>query len=94
MTYLIFLVLLASAGIIRLWISQRRAQAHLSSVSNFQASLERISTDPPRIARAHPNHSIRPPSRRGHAPLDPERRAAAKRRIQARRRAMSSSSRH
>ncbi|MGI8774530.1 MAG: hypothetical protein ACR2KQ_05890 [Actinomycetota bacterium] len=93
MTYLIFLVVLASAAILRLWIAQRRAQAHLSTVHNFQDSLEKISVRPVRLPRSVPSHGMRPPSRRGHAALEPERRAAAKRRIEARRRAMSASAR-
>lgn len=93
MTYLIFLVVLASAAIFRLWITQRRAQAHLSTVHTFQDSLEKISTRPARSSRSIPTHSLRPPSRRGHRVLEPERRAAAKRRIEARRRAMSASAR-
>ena len=100
MLYLLIMVVVAAAGITRLWLLQRRQRAHLETVDGFRTSLERISEQtrarPPGARRAAPSRlhagvprhgAPRPrPVSRG-AAIDPARRAAAKRRIEARRRA-------
>jgi hypothetical protein len=96
--YLVIMVVVAAAGIASLWVQQRREKAHLSSVDDFRSSLERISARPVRFARdagprrraQHPQGRTTTPARRApqhrtRGGLDPERRAAAKRRIEARR---------
>lgn len=104
MTYLVIMVLLAGAGIFRLWLQQRRERSHLDSVDGFKAGLEAISTPTPRPTRV-PAATARPRSERpmraaapatNSAPststrttsLDPARREAAKRRLEARRRSV------
>lgn len=94
MIYLVIMVLVAGTGITRLWLLQRRQRAHLETVDGFRTSLERISEQ----TRARPAGGRRMPTRptsaagrprpatRGGS-IDPARRAAAKRRIEARRRA-------
>jgi hypothetical protein len=92
--YLVVMVLVAGAGITRLWLMQRRQRAHLETVDGFRLSLERISEQ----TRARPAgarrmqgrpaggaNRPRPVTRSSSIP--PARRAAAKRRIEARRRA-------
>jgi hypothetical protein len=92
--YLFIMVLVAGTGIARLWMMQRRQRAHLETVDGFRMSLERISeqTRP----RPHPGRRMptRPSGAHGRprpvtrsSSMDPARRAAAKRRIEARRRA-------
>jgi hypothetical protein len=92
--YLFIMVLVAGTGITRLWMMQRRQRAHLETVDGFRLSLERISEQ----TRARPAGGRRMPTRPSGAPgrprpvsrsssIDPARRAAAKRRIEARRRA-------
>lgn len=94
MVYLFIMVMVAGAGIMRLWLMQRRQRAHLETVDGFRSSLERISEQ----TRARPAGLRRVPGRPNGAPrrphsvsrstgMDPARRAAAKRRIEARRRA-------
>ena len=101
MIYLVILVLAASVSIFRLWMLQRRQRSHLQTVDGFRSSLQRLSEPAtPAPARARPasgrQRSVRrdPPPRRIATPrmahrrpekLDPARRAAAKRRIEARR---------
>ena len=102
MVYLVIMVLVAGTGITRLWLMQRRQRAHLETVDGFRMSLERISEQtrarpagtrrapvrPTGAGRARPVASggrPRPVSRS--SSIDPARRAAAKRRIEARRRA-------
>lgn len=101
MIYLVILVLAASVSIGRLWMVQRRQRAHLQTVDGFRSSLQRLSepaslapvrvraTDGPRVAvrsdsaprrLATPRMAHRRPEK-----FDPARRAAAKRRIEARR---------
>lgn len=96
MAYLILLLLLGAGGITRLMIAQRRRQSELQTVEGFRVSLEAIS---------QPAHVERSPvmnrfdQRRARATgttavaheLDPERRAAARRRIEERRAARRSS---
>ena len=101
MVYLLIMVMVASAGITRLWLLQRRQRAHLTTVDGFRSSLERISEQtrarPAGIRRTGPSrpqgavNRPRPISRGG--AIDPARRAAAKRRIEARRRARSRATR-
>lgn len=98
MIYLAFIVLLAGGGILKLWLYQRR-QNDLGGVDEFWAGLEKVAAQPapaPRRAldtsEGRPRPMARPQSARTGArpaPLDPARRAAAKMRIEARRRAMS-----
>ncbi|MEA2477630.1 MAG: hypothetical protein QOF16_1388 [Actinomycetota bacterium] len=88
MIYLLLLAAIAGVAIARLWIMQRRERSHLETVDGFQKSLERLSSSPGLSGRPR---SVQPRVRRGpsHRPtLDPERRAAAKRRLEARRRSM------
>jgi hypothetical protein len=101
MIYLVILVLAASVSIGRLWMMQRRQRSHLQTVDGFRSSLQRLSEpatlDPVRVRPAGgPQAAVRrnPAPRRIATPrmahrrpekLDPARRAAAKRRIEARR---------
>ena len=101
MIYLVILVLAASVSIGRLWMVQRRQRAHLQTVDGFRSSLQRLSEPaslaPVRVRPADgPQVAVRrdPAPRRLATPrmahrrpekLDPARRAAAKRRIEARR---------
>jgi hypothetical protein len=83
------MVIVAAAGITRLWLQQRREHARLNTVDGFRESLERISASE---GPAHRRGDRRPARIEGsyaspRPPLDPERRAAAKRRIEERRRA-------
>jgi len=99
--YLVILVLAASVSIGRLWMMQRRQRSHLQTVDGFRSSLqrlaERVNLAP---IRAQPAARRKVGVRRDPAPrriatprmahrrpekLDPARRAAAKRRIEARR---------
>ena len=101
MTYLAIMFLLAGAGILRLWIMQRRERSHIDSVDGFKAGLEAISAPASQMvsrpASTPRQHSERPaqisrPSRSKASPstleLDPARREAAKRRLEARRRSV------
>ena len=91
MIYVMILLLVAGAALGSLWAQQRRQRAHLETAESFRSSLEKIAphaTPGPfrRAARA----GRRPSSRRQvgrPVPLDPERREAARRRVEARRRA-------
>lgn len=94
MAYLVIMVLLAAAGITRLWLMQRRQRARTETVDGFWSSLERIEkvsqepTPTPRRASSRPR-AVRASGRPGRpTPLDPARRAAAKKRLEERRRAM------
>lgn len=97
MTYLIILFLLAGAGILRLWLQQRRERSHKDSVDGFRAGLQAISTPTPQrsLRPANTSRAARPSVRPTSATktgsslsLDPARREAAKRRLEARRRAV------
>jgi hypothetical protein len=99
--YLVIMVAVAGAGIMRLWLIQRRQHSHLETVDGFRSSLERISEQtrarPAGARRAGPTRPTGAPGRarpmsRGGA-IDPARRAAAKRRIEARRRAQARAAR-
>lgn len=89
MLYLVIMVVLAAAGITRLWLQQRREGARLDSVDGFREGLQALSApDKDRTQVRRP--ATRPQTSRvtrGAQPLDPARREAAKRRIEARRRA-------
>ncbi|MDP9224797.1 MAG: hypothetical protein M3P18_13290 [Actinomycetota bacterium] len=121
MVYLIIMILVAAAGLGRLWLIQRRQASHLTTVEGFRASLERLSEPaptPPSHAPADRSSDAPSPSSDALVPssdapaeppssdppgegarrtplgtaassrtLDPERRAAAKRRLEERRRA-------
>lgn len=88
MIYLLLLAALAAGAIGRLWMMQRRQRSHLETVDGFQQSLRRLSASSGFNARPRASQSVarRAPARR--PTLDPERRAAAKRRLEARRRSM------
>ena len=100
MTYLAIMFLLAGAGIFRLWLMQRRERSHVDSVDGFRAGLQAISAPAPHVvtrpASASRQRSERPaqasrPSRSSSPAtltLDPARREAAKRRLEARRRSV------
>lgn len=97
MSYLIFMVILAAAAIGRLWLQQRKERSHQETVQGFQTALAKIS-EPHPVTTGHRRGA--PVSRvsagrtrpgRGPQPLDPARREAAKRRLEARRRARASS---
>lgn len=91
MIYIVILLLVAGAGIGSLWAQQRRQRAHLETAESFRSSLEKIAP------HAHPGPfrramraGTRPSGRRPlgrPVPLDPERREAARARVEARRRA-------
>ncbi|HEX3325893.1 MAG TPA: hypothetical protein VHV50_02750 [Actinomycetota bacterium] len=95
MVYLVIIVVIAGAGIGRLWWIQRRHATSLQTVDGFRSSLERLSAQ----QGLSPDEPVAaPPTVRSSAlgdepmsdpylePLDPARRAAAKRRLEARRR--------
>jgi hypothetical protein len=87
--YLAIMVLVAGAGIARLWLQQRRENARMNSVDGFRDSLQKISSGPANRRRTAGPRTQRP-APAIHAPrtqMDPARREAAKRRIEARRRA-------
>ncbi|MGH2819602.1 MAG: hypothetical protein ACRDJ5_02995 [Actinomycetota bacterium] len=95
MLYLGIMLGVAALGLFRLWLIQRKERrADWRDIDNLRASLERLSAQPTHTAR--PTRSERGRSgdlvkRMSHAgearlsPLDPARREAAKRRIEARR---------
>ncbi|MGH2777106.1 MAG: hypothetical protein ACRDJB_00490 [Actinomycetota bacterium] len=101
MIYLVILVLAASVSIGRLWMMQRRQRSHLQTVDGFRSSLQRLSEPATLApVRARPAGGRQAAVRKNPAPrriatprmahrrpekLDPARRAAAKRRIEARR---------
>ena len=93
MVYLVLIVAIAIAGIGRLWWIQRRHATSLETVEGFRSSLERLSANSdapflqsePRPARAA-GQEDKPVSDPYLEPLDAQRRAAAKRRLEARRR--------
>ena len=97
MSYLIFMFLLAAAAIARLWMQQRKEQSHQQTVDGFQTALAKISgphpyaRSPRRGAPAARPSVARVRTGRQPQPLDPARREAAKRRLEARRRARASS---
>jgi hypothetical protein len=91
--YLVIMVVIAIAGIGRLWLIQRRHATSLQTVEGFRSSLERLSANSeasfvqsePRPPRT-PDQKDMPVYDPYREPLDPQRRAAAKRRLEARRR--------
>ncbi|MBW3594687.1 MAG: hypothetical protein KY391_03835 [Actinobacteria bacterium] len=91
MIYIVIMLLVAGAGIGSLWAQQRRQRAHLETSESFRSSLEKIAphANPGPFRRAA-NAGRRPAGRRQvgrPVPLDPERREAARARVEARRRA-------
>lgn len=89
--YVLIMLLVAGAGIGSLWAQQRRQRAHLETSESFRTSLEKIAphANPGPFRRAA-RQGRRPSSRRQvgrPVALDPERREAARRRVEARRRA-------
>lgn len=86
MIYLAIMFVVAAVGMTVLWVQQRRERSHLETVESFQSSMEKISPE----AGSRPA-SPRKPVRRGSPAeanrLDPARREAARRRLEARRRA-------
>ena len=91
MIYILIMLLVAGAGIGSLWAQQRRQRAHLETSESFRSSLEKIAphaTPGPfrRAARAGRRPSGGRPLGRP-VPLDPQRREAARVRVEARRRA-------
>ena len=88
MIYLAIFLVVAGTGIAALWLHQRRQRMHLRSVHGFRSSLERMSAQ--QVAIAIPRADRRsiagaPRGRRKPEPLDPARRAAAKRSLERRR---------
>lgn len=47
MAYLVILVVVAAAGIFRLWLQQRRERSQLETIEGFNTALEKISPDTP-----------------------------------------------
>ena len=109
LTLFFIVVAFAAAGILKLWIQQRREKGNVSSIDGFRTSLEKLSTPEPAdgiwspdpIAEGRRVDIPRMGARTGPArpesqssPLTPERRAAAKRRIADRRRAARSRADH
>lgn len=109
LTLFFIVVAFAAAGILKLWIQQRRERGNVSSIDGFRTSLERLSTPEPADGMWSPDPMAeerrvdipRMGARTGPArpesqssPLTPERRAAAKRRIADRRRAARSRADH
>lgn len=100
MIYLVIIVLIAAAAITRLWLQQRRERQSLSTVDSFWDGLEKISMpveswadlepETPAVTAAEkpapPPRKRRPATSRARSEIDPERRAAAKARLEARRR--------
>lgn len=86
MTYLVIFMLVAGVGILSLWIHQRRQRSHLGSVDGFRKSLEKISARDIVISDEPNAHPVGAPKRTSRLePLDPARREAARRRLEARR---------
>ena len=97
MFYVVLLVVLATAGIVRLWLQQRKERSHLQTVNGFRSSLQVIAAGPSVRPAARDNRPVSRPvatPRTGKRPqpMDPARRDAAKRRLEARRRERSRSS--
>lgn len=97
MSYLIFFLLTAFLGIGWLWFHQKRQRATMDTVDGFRASLERLSEHSVAIPDREDQVNILDRQDEEHAPsgsqsssrrpepLDPVRREAARRRLQARR---------
>ncbi|MEA2452840.1 MAG: hypothetical protein QOG04_1550 [Actinomycetota bacterium] len=94
MIYLTIFLAVAGAGIGILWLHQRRQRSHLHSVNGFRSDLERITAHQIVLPDARPTRQRAVPSKPGGKlrpePLDPERREAARRRLERRRAAGSS----
>lgn len=88
MIYLAIFLVIAGAGIASLWLYQRRQRMHLRSVDGFRSSFERISTHQVAIPGPLTERKVvasRPRGPRRPEPLDPARRATAKRNLERRR---------
>lgn len=85
MVYLAVMFVVAAVGMSVLWVQQRRERSHLETVERFQSSMAKISPEAaPRPVKIR--KTVRAESTgKGH--LDPARREAARRRVEARRRA-------
>jgi hypothetical protein len=93
--YLGIMLAVAALGLLRLWLLQRKERrADWRDIDNVRASLERlasqpasVNTRPGRSERTRSDLTKRLSHRNGQrlTPLDPARREAAKRRIEARR---------
>ena len=81
MAYLILMFVIAAIGIGMLWWQQRKQVAHVDSVDGFRKGMQAIS--PQRRISRRPAPTAGPQRRPS---LDPDRREAARRRIEARRR--------
>lgn len=93
MIYLAIVVIVAGAGILRLWLQQRRQRVKVDDIVGFKSSLERLSEPgrspaplTARLSSTSPHEPSTPAPPPGVAPLDERRRRAAKNRIEARRR--------
>ncbi|HVF54035.1 MAG TPA: hypothetical protein VNC78_10610 [Actinomycetota bacterium] len=86
MAYLLIMAFAAAAGLTILWVQQRRQKAHLQTVDEFRSCLRSLGRH---TRPSGPMQNRRPRSGPLHqpslTPLDPKRRAAAKRRLEARR---------
>ena len=97
MSYLVIMALLATAAIARLWIQQRKERSHQETVDGWQTALAKISEPNPVLRAPRRATPLTRPSvarariGREPQPLDPARREAAKRRLEARRRARAGS---
>jgi hypothetical protein len=94
MPYLAILVVVAVAGLTRLWLLHRRELRNTRvDFHGLRARLERVADSGPLHERGDPPARARWGSARLHRPepLEPSRREAAKRRIEARRSARASS---
>jgi len=94
MPYLIIMAVVAAIGVVRLYLQHRRENVSVHEVDGFLDTLEAIAAPTAAPARPVPSRGRRPkPRHPGPAAgprsfateLDPERRAAARRRIEARR---------
>lgn len=93
MPYLIIIAILAAVGVIRLYVQHRRENVSAEAVDGFLDSLEAIAAPPARGRPVRPRSQQPARRRQGPSPvprtsslvLDPERREAARRRIEARR---------
>jgi len=94
MPYLIIIAVVAAVGVVRLYLQHRREKVRVQEVDGFLDSLEAIAAPVSAPARPVPSRGRQPNPRHpgpgagqrsSSTALDPERRAAARRRIEARR---------
>jgi hypothetical protein len=79
--YLTIIVLVAAAGILKLWIIQRRERADAGAIDGFRDSLKRLS-EPEGFAQARKH--VSPPDSEAEDVLDDARPAASRRGMAAR----------